>query len=136
ADTVNGRFDLLVLHLTMVIDRLAEEPDSREAGQALFDHFCRDMDHNLREMGIGDLSVPKEMQRIGQAFYGRAQAYRSALSADGEAALVEALTRNVYEGTPPAASGHLAAYVREAVRDVRAQEVDDLLAGKLNLPKP
>ena len=61
ADTINGRFDLLVLHLAMIIDRLAEEPDSREAGQALFDHFCQDMDHNLREMGIGDLSVPKEM---------------------------------------------------------------------------
>ena len=76
ADTVNGRFDLLVLHLSLVFDRLAEEPGSREAGQALFDRFCQDMDHNLREMGIGDLSVPKEMQRIGQAFYGRAQAYR------------------------------------------------------------
>ena len=73
ADTVNGRFDLLVVHLALVIDRLAEGPESREAGQALFDHFCRDMDHNLREMGIGDLSVPKEMERIGQAFYGRAQ---------------------------------------------------------------
>ena len=138
ADTVNGRFDLLVLHLSLVIDRLAEEPDSREAGQALFDHFCQDMDHNLREMGIGDLSVPKEMQRIGQAFYGRAQAYRSALAADGEGALVAALTRNIYEGSPPTpeTSGHLAAYVREAVRDVRAQRVDDLLAGKLTLPKP
>ena len=113
ADTVNGRFDLLVLHL-------------------------RDMDHNLREMGIGDLSVPKEMQRIGQAFYGRAQVYRSALAADGKAALVEALTRNVYEGSPPTpdAPAHLAAYVREAVRDVRAQRVGDLLAGKLHLPKP
>jgi len=101
ADTVNGRFDLLVLHLSMVIDRLAEEPGSREAGQALFDRFCQDMDHNLREMGIGDLSVPKEMQRIGQAFYGRAQAYRSALAVDGEGALVEALTRNIYESSPP-----------------------------------
>ena len=79
ADTIDGRFDLLVLHLAVIIDRLAEEPESREAGPALFDHFCQDMDHNLREMGIGDLSVPKEMQRIGQAFYGRAQAYRSAL---------------------------------------------------------
>jgi cytochrome b pre-mRNA-processing protein 3 len=138
ADTVDGRFDLLVLHLALIIDRLAEEPESREAGQALFDHFCQDMDYNLREMGIGDLSVPKEMQRIGQAFYGRAQAYRSALSVDGEAALVEALTRNVYAGSPPTpeAPGHLAAYVREAVRDVRAQWVGDLLAGKLNLPKP
>ncbi len=58
ADTVNGRFDLLVLHLSMVIDRLAEEPGSREAGQALFDRFCQDMDHNLREMGIGDLLGP------------------------------------------------------------------------------
>ena len=123
ADTVNGRFDLLVLHLAIVLDRLAEEPDSAGAGQALFDRFCRDMDHNLREMGIGDLSVPKEMQRIGAAFYGRAQVYRSALAADGKAALVEALTRNVYEGSPPTpdAPAHLAAYVREAVRDVRAQ---------------
>src|SRR5262249_61322050 len=93
ADTVNGRFDLLVLHLAMVIDRLAEEPDSREAGQALFDHFCRDMDHNLREMGIGDLSVPKEMQLIGQAFYGRGQAFRSSISADEEGALVWPWTR-------------------------------------------
>ena len=138
ADTVNGRFDLLVVHLALVIDRLAEEPDSREAGQALFDHFCRDMDHNLREMGIGDLSVPKEMQRIGEAFYGRAQAYRSALAGQGEATLVEALSRNVYGGSPPspAAPVHLAAYIREAVRDVGVQQVDELLAGRLRLPTP
>ena len=138
ADTVNGRFDLLVVHLALVIDRLAEEPDSREAGQALFDHFCRDMDHNLREISIGDLSVPKEMQRIGEAFYGRAQAYRSALAARGEAALVEALTRNVYGGSPPSRTApvHLAAYIREAVRDVGVQRVDELLAGKLRLPNP
>ena len=74
SDTVNGRFDLLILHLATVLDRLAEDPELRDLGQALFDRFCQDMDHNLREMGIGDLSVPKEMQRIGEAFYGRAQA--------------------------------------------------------------
>lgn len=138
ADTVNGRFDLLVVHLALVIDRLAEGPESREAGQALFDHFCRDMDHNLREMGIGDLSVPKEMERIGQAFYGRAQAYRSALAADGNTALVETLHRNIYGGSPatPTAPVHLAAYIREAVRDVRTQRVDKLLAGELRLPRP
>ena len=71
-DTVNGRFDLLVLHLALVLDRLADEPQLQELGQALFDHFCTDMDQNLREMGVGDLSVPKHMQRIGEAFYGRA----------------------------------------------------------------
>lgn len=58
-------------------------------GQVLFDRFCQDMDHNLREMGIGDLSVPKEMQRMGEAFYGRTQAYRAALAAQGEKPLIE-----------------------------------------------
>ena len=79
-DTVNGRFDLLVLHLVLVLDRLADEPQLRELGQALFDHFCTDMDRNLREMGVDDLSVPKQMQRVGEAFYGRAQAYRAGLA--------------------------------------------------------
>jgi cytochrome b pre-mRNA-processing protein 3 len=83
-DTLNGRFDLLVLQLTMILDRLAQDAELRDLGQALFDRFCQDMDHNLREMGVGDLSVPKEMQRIGEAFYGRAQAYRAALAAPGE----------------------------------------------------
>src|SRR6478735_9476386 len=79
-DTVDGRFDLLVLHLAFVLDRLADEPQLRELGQALFDHFCTDMDRNLREMGVGDLSVPKHMQRVGEAFYGRAQAYKEGLA--------------------------------------------------------
>ena len=92
-DTVNGRFDLLVLHLVLVLDRLADEPQLRELGQALFDHFCTDMDRNLREMGVGDLSVPKQMQRVGEAFYGRAQAYRAGLARDGEQALAEARDR-------------------------------------------
>src|SRR5262245_56555415 len=63
ADTVNGRFDLLVLHLATVLDRLAEDVELRNTGQALFNRFCQDMDHNLREMGIGDLSVPKDGYR-------------------------------------------------------------------------
>jgi len=73
-DTVNGRFDLLILHVTLVLERLADDPQLRELGQGLFDHFCTDMDQNLREMGVGDLSVPRHMRRVGEAFYGRAQA--------------------------------------------------------------
>jgi cytochrome b pre-mRNA-processing protein 3 len=80
-DTLNGRFDLILLHLALLLDRLAQDPALRHLGQAVFDRFCQDMDHNLREMGVGDLAVPKEMRRIGEAFYGRAQAYRAALAA-------------------------------------------------------
>ena len=64
ADTVNGRFDLIVLHLALVLDRLAGRQPCASLGQGLFDRFCQDMDDNLREMGIGDLKVPKEMRRI------------------------------------------------------------------------
>jgi cytochrome b pre-mRNA-processing protein 3 len=138
ADTVNGRFELLVLHLAAVLNRLAGDPVLRELGQGLFDRFCRDMDHNLREMGVGDLSVPKEMRRMGEAFYGRAQAYEAAWSAGGEEALTEAIVRNVYGGSVPvqAAPARLATYMREAVRDLAGQAPDRILAGEIRLPDP
>jgi|SRR5262245_24997249 len=137
-DTVNGRFDLLVLHMAMVLDRFADEAQLRELGQALFDHFCTDMDRNLREMGVGDLSVPKHMQRVGEAFYGRAQAYRAGLADKDQKTLREALERNIYgqETVGQAAAARLAAYMREAVADLRAQPGSQVLAGKLTMPDP
>src|ERR1700709_1430457 len=79
-DTVNGRYDMLLLHLWMVLRRLRTAEDGADLSQALFDHFCGDMDDNLREMGVGDLTVPKRMQKFGEAFYGRAAAYDLALT--------------------------------------------------------
>ena len=49
----------------------------RRLGQELFDLFCHDMDANMREMGVGDLAVPEEMRRVGEAFYGRQAAYQT-----------------------------------------------------------
>src|SRR6516164_5183718 len=54
-DTVNGRFDMVVLHLWMVLGRL-RAGGARAEAQQLFDRFCNDMDANLREMGVGDLT--------------------------------------------------------------------------------
>lgn len=135
-DMLKGRFELIVLHLTVLLDRFAQEPALRDLGQAVFDLFCQDMDHNLREMGVGDLAVPKEMRRIGEAFYGRAEAYRAALATADDRALAEALARNIYEAavSPPAA--RLAAYMREAVRDLAAQDSAHLAAGHLRFPEP
>ena len=137
ADTINGRFDLLVLHLGLVIGWL-EEAGFRELGQGLFDRFCEDMDHNLREMGIGDLSVPKEMQRIGEAFYGRTRTYRTALASQDPGALTDAVARNIYENASVsrASASRLAAYMREAVRDLQSQPPAGLRAGQLRLPDP
>jgi cytochrome b pre-mRNA-processing protein 3 len=138
ADTVNGRFDLIVLHLALVLDRMMPDPSLNSLGQGVFDRFCQDMDNNLREMGIGDLKVPKEMQRMGQAFFGRAQAYRAALASADAQALVDALVRNIYDGSPQAAAAapRLAAYMRQAVRDLAQQGAANLVAGKVQLPDP
>jgi cytochrome b pre-mRNA-processing protein 3 len=138
ADTINGRFDMVVLHLALVLERFFADPALRELGQGLFDRFCRDMDHNLREMGVGDLAVPKHMRRLGEAYYGRAQAYRAALAAADQRALAEALARNVYGGAAadPDAPRRLAAYMREAVGELAGQESARLAAGNLHFPAP
>ena len=137
SDTVNGRFDLLVLHLAAVSDRLFAEPALKELGQGLFDRFCQDMDGNLREIGIADLKVPKEMRRIGEAFYGRAMAYREALAAD-DAALAAVIVRNVYgeAAAPAGVAPALAVYMRDMVADLAGQEAGALAAGTLRLPDP
>jgi cytochrome b pre-mRNA-processing protein 3 len=138
ADTVNGRFDLIVLHLTILLRRLASEPALRTLGQSVFDRFCRDMDHNLREMGVGDLKIPKEMRRIGDVFYGCSQAYGAALDAHDDAALAGAIARNVAgaaeAGVAPVA--RLAAYMREAIGDLMAQDSVALAEGRLRFPDP
>jgi cytochrome b pre-mRNA-processing protein 3 len=138
ADTVNGRFDLIVLHLAMLLDRLAQETALRDLGQGVFDRFCQDMEHNLREIGIGDLKVPKEMARMGEAFYGRQRAYLAALAAPDPKVLVDALARNIYAGTQPAPAeaARLAAYMRVAVLDLLAQDAGHLAAGRLRFADP
>jgi len=136
-DTVLGRFDLIVLHLALVLRRMREGVATRTLAQGVFDAFCRDMDHNLREMGISDPGVPRQMQKVGEAFYGRAQAYDAALAESGEA-LAQTLARNVYaEATGSRiAAARLAAYVRQAVERLDAQPLEELARGMVRFPKP
>ena len=134
-DTVNGRFEMVVLHTILLVARFDAEP-ARERGQAIFDWFCRDMDANLREMGVGDLAVPRTMRRIGEAFYGRQAAYQTALAAAALEPLAAALARNVFGSEGGAGAHRLAAYVREAVRHLAAQDADALSRGEGGFPDP
>jgi cytochrome b pre-mRNA-processing protein 3 len=136
-DTVNGRFDMIVLHAALVQRRLSVAPAPlRALGQEIFDRFCRDMDHNLREMGVGDLAVPKQMRRIAEAFYGRARTYDAALAGEGDLALKAALARNVLGESAPRAAGHLASYVRHAARHLAGLDSGALAQGDLSFPDP
>jgi cytochrome b pre-mRNA-processing protein 3 len=137
-DTVNGRLEMIMLHAVLFLGRVeGEAAPVRQLGQALFDHFCRDMDDSMREMGVGDLAVPRRMRRIGEAFYGRQAAYWAALAAPGQGELVAALQRNVYDGSGEASCvGRLAAYVREAVVRLAQQDGGRLMRSELAFPDP
>jgi cytochrome b pre-mRNA-processing protein 3 len=135
-DTVNGRLEMIMLHTVLFLRRLeSEAAPIRALGQGLFDQFCRDMDDSMREMGVGDLAVPRNMRRIGEAFYGRQAAYRVALEAPNDEPLAAALDRNVFaDGSEPRPALRLAVYVREAVRRLAAQ--DGFERARLAFPDP
>lgn len=134
-DTVQGRFDLLVLHLVLVLRRLDRAGErGRLFGQRLFDAFCRDLDGNLREMGIGDLAVPKHMRRFGEAFYGRQAAYLDALEASDAQAFENALARNILREGAFGRAADLARYARAVARELDAQEEGALMRGELAFP--
>jgi len=132
-DTVNGRFDLLVLHLWLVLRRLRSIEGSTSLSQGLFDRFCEDMDANLREMGVGDLSVPKRMQAFGEAFYGRSKAYDAAL-ASGSEALAQALCRNVLNGMGMENARRLANYVEVSIARLDQLDEATLSAARWTFP--
>jgi len=134
-DTVNGRFDLLLLHLWLVLRRLKSVEDGAALSQALFDHFCNDMDDNLREMGVGDFTVPKRMQAFGEAFYGRTAAYDFAL-AEGREALALALCKNIMNGENIEKARLLAAYAEAAVAALDGLDGAGLVSGSARFPSP
>jgi len=134
-DTVDGRLDLLILHLWLVLRRIRPIPSGKDLSQALFDHFCDDMDANLREMGVGDLTVPKRMQKFGEAFYGRTAAYDVAWS-ESEAQLANALEKNILNGTHPDSAGRLAAYAVKTAALLDACDDAALLRADWRFPAP
>jgi cytochrome b pre-mRNA-processing protein 3 len=106
---------MIVLHTVLLVGRLKHGSLLlRRLGQDVFDSFCSDMDASLREMGVGDLAVPRRMRGIGEAFYGRQTAYETALAAADSGQLVFALARNVFHTPQPTPNAkRLAAYVRQ-----------------------
>ncbi|MCE2494205.1 MAG: hypothetical protein J4F40_16660 [Alphaproteobacteria bacterium] len=136
-DTVDGRFEMVVLHAYLVIGRLmAGEDAAQRIAQYLFDTMITDMDRSLREMGIGDLSVGRKVKAMAEAYYGRSRAYDSAL-ATSDADLSSALRRNVF-GTIPSESetknavvDGMTRYVTATLRRLREQPVEAIADGRV-----
>ena len=139
ADTFEGRFEILSLMATLMVRRLAQLPaPAAEISQELTDHIFTEVDAAMREMGVGDLTVPKRIKKLASGFLGRRQVYDAALNAGSEAQFAEALSRNVY-GLEPAEGAQrafpLARYAFAVDRALAAQPLESFIKGPLDLPK-
>jgi cytochrome b pre-mRNA-processing protein 3 len=134
-DTLEGRFECLSLHMVLTLRSLRGRPaPADDIARDLTDAFFQDMDASLREMGVGDTSVPKRMKKLAAAFYGRAQAYDGPLDAADEPALAVALGRNACGTDAPAAL--LARYALAADEGLKATELAALLDPGPIFPRP
>ena len=128
-DTVTGRFDMISLHLALYLRRLKNEPSARQFTQALIELFFKDMDRSLREMGAGDLGVPKKIQKMGNIFFGLLAALNEAMDRNDEEALAAVISRNVFDGTDSPNVRALVAYVIEHDAVLAAQSMETIIAG-------
>ena len=147
ADELEGRFEVLALHLFLLMRRLKtgseETADQRaDLAQRLFDTFFKAMDDVHRQMGVGDMSVARKVRAMAEAFYGRAAAYDEALHEDADSlAIARSLSRNVYGidsdlDEPPITSKRLAGYVSASALCLDEQTDMVLLAGNVDFPVP
>ena len=137
-DSLDGRFDMIVLHTFLVMRRLRAMTSKAadDLSQEVFDLLFADMDSNLREIGVGDLGVGKRVKKMAQAFYGRVEAYEAGLIATDDAILTDALTRNLYGTIQPALPNQLAmaAYMRTADARLAGQPDSQIMAGNVDFP--
>ena len=137
-DTPLGRFESLSLHMILFLHRTkAADAGLKALGQEVVEEFFKDVDHSLRELGIGDTSVPKRMKKLARMFYGRAAAYDAGLEGGDGAALAVALQRNIFPDGPDwTEAPKMASHVMTVAKSLAAQDAGDILAGNVNFPKP
>ena len=135
-DTVEGRFEMVALHVWLVMRRLKGEETAKNVSQCLFDAMFQNMDDSLRELGVGDLQVGKKVRKLAENFYGRIGAYEAAMK-DGapEDDLAQALSRNIFEQTMAQTAPAFAAYVRQVDETLADQPAARVASGIVVFPQ-
>lgn len=116
-DTLDGRFDLMTLYGSLVFRALdGKGREGKVLAQDTLDLMFAAFDDALRSLGVGDNGIPRRVKAMGKAYIGRAAAYDAAIRAGDEAALAEAIGRNVYRGDVPPGDA-LAQFARFAMAE-------------------
>ena len=138
-DTFEGRFGMIAMHGGLVVNRLCR-PDMGKDGQVLaqafFDVMFLSLDWSIREMGVGDLGVPRRIKKMMSSFKGLAFAYDEAVRA-GDGSVQAVLLRNIYDGTEkPSAEvlNAMAGYISQCAKQLEQQGLDGFWQGQVSFP--
>jgi cytochrome b pre-mRNA-processing protein 3 len=137
-DTADGRFEMIALHLVLVLHRLAAAgTPGRRLGQALTEAFVADLDDTLREMTVGDLAVPRQVKRAVAALHERHSAYRAALAASSDAPLIAAILARLggAGASQSLDAARLCGYMRRAKHRLDLLPAIEVLAGRVAWPQ-
>lgn len=133
-DTVMGRFDMLAMHVYLVARRLRAESEEifETLNQDVFDLFVADIERALRELGIGDTTVPKRKKKMVRSFYGQIEDFDEHMSDKDAEALAKASKVRYLNEVNDGDSDGLAAYMMKTEEKLASQSAADLLAGKIS----
>lgn len=135
ADTIEGRFDLILLHLFIVEHSLSDDENNIAIRRHLQEAMVDDMDRSLREMGVGDMSVGKEMKKVGAALLGRMQSYSDAVSSsEAEKNLTTVISRNMT--CSDSCAQLLSNYVLKSIDAIRKSNITENLGEELPFSCP
>jgi cytochrome b pre-mRNA-processing protein 3 len=139
-DTLDGRFEMVVLHLYVYLRRFSEDTSNINFGaflRALQEYMVDDMDRSFREMGVSDPKVPRRIKEVGEALFGRLKAYDDALLT-GKEAMSDAILRNVFAGVEPGKNDvyYIQIYFGALLNALRSQATVTLANGVIRFPDP
>jgi cytochrome b pre-mRNA-processing protein 3 len=135
-DSLDGRYGVLVVHLWLILDRLKRTPAAEGLARALVETFVTDMDDNMREIGVGDLSVPRKVKKAAAGLFDRTREYDAALASGDDAALRAALGRHLAGSETWPTAGPLLDWIRASRGELTRWPDDRLLAGEILMPTP
>jgi len=134
-DTPEGRLELVLLHVTVLLDRLArEEAGAGQLGRALTEAFVTDMDDCMREMGVSDIGVARKVKKAAAALYDRSHDYRAALAAPGDSRLAYLIGEHIAAAGGQGRADRLAAYVRKLAERLDSADLAAIAAGGVTPP--
>ena len=130
-DTFDGRFEMMVWHLVPIVRRLQREgAEGREVAQLLFDGFLDDMKKAMREAGVGDIAVPKRLQKMVRVWFGRVRASEDVGTAPNASQLLPILERNLYPDTDPPPLDGAAERIARRWAAVARTDADAMVQGR------